>query len=445
MIPDKKSRYHLLNRLQELLIENQAELGEIYGRESNLPTERYTKEFNRVIFVIEAFKNWLVAPELPINSIDVDLEIGYDIRKTYHPIGRVLVFGSSNFPLAYAIVGGDVISALAAGCPVTYKSHPFQPQITQHIYQLIKQSLKDANFPEDWINVVDVDLKETQDLILDPEIKAIAFTGSFEGGHAIYELAQSRKSKIPVFAEMGSLNPVLIYPESNAETVSHWANQLAISITENGGQFCTKPGLIFTINNPQVVSFLENALQKTRVEPFIHEKLASNFEEKTSPLNLKSRAENSILKISISEFLSSNLYQTEFFGPFALVVECQNEEEAMEGLKQIEGQLTLSIFSENIQETEWKTVPMGKFGRVIFNQVPTGVLPLPSMHHGGAYPASSDARFTAVGTDSINRFLIPISFQNAPEAILPEELKNKNLLQIYRRINGELTKSDICL
>jgi NADP-dependent aldehyde dehydrogenase len=298
-------------------------------------------------------------------------------------------------------------------------------------------------------------------LVTNEHTKAVGFTGSFSGGKALYDWAQQRKEPIPVFAEMGSTNPVFLLPEKLSSEAEGLARQLAGSITLGVGQFCTKPGLIIAIGGAPFASFtsvLSEEIAKVSPAPMLHDGIVKAFGEKRGAAlsragvtMLSESAQPSeglqgrptVASVSASTFLSDTMLHQEVFGPWSLVVICSDEREMAEVAAALEGQLTASVMATeadiHLHAPIVETI-REKCGRFIFNGVPTGVEVCLSMHHGGPYPSTTDSRFTSVGADALKRFARPLSYQNWPDALLPEELKHANPLGIWRTMNNQLTK-----
>lgn len=453
----KKAEF--LSRIAELLTEKEDLILQQYIRESGLSYERGKIEMKRTIFQLTSFSelvkenNWR---ELSIDLAD-DSRIPPkpDFRKMLFGIGPVVVFGASNFPLAYSTIGGDSVSALAAGCPVIVKSHPLHAGTGELVANCVLQAAKETNMPNGIFSNLNAQGFEVGvALVNHPFVKAVGFTGSIKGGRALFDIANQRPEPIPVFAEMGSVNPVVLLPESLVAKVDEWSTMYADSISASCGQFCTNPGLLFCVKSNASDEFVEQLTKKllqkdaqTMLHPSIHssferlktERLddaAVRYFEKEGELN-SNVGRQTIALVSGKHFQNNPNLEEEVFGPFSLVVECESMNEIIACLKKLNGQLTASVLGEIDEvndQLDVVKVLQNKVGRIVFNGVPTGVEVCPSMHHGGPYPASTDARFTAVGIDSIKRFARPIAFQNCPDELLPDELKYSNPLNLARRV-----------
>ncbi|MFM9838241.1 MAG: aldehyde dehydrogenase (NADP(+)) [Cyclobacteriaceae bacterium] len=385
-----------------------------------------------------------------------------DIRKMSMPLGTVVVFGAANFPLAYSTAGGDTISALAAGCPVIVKAHPAHPKTSDLVASAIKKAIDKTGMPQGIFQHLHGGFDVGQALVKHPLTKAVGFTGSLAGGKALFDLANQRPEPIPVFAEMSSINPVILLPDTLIAQAEKTATSLAASITLGVGQFCTNPGLIIAIENDGLKKFihkLSEEIQKTMAGTMLHQGIADNYAKRSSEtlaqkgisVEAKSSAEAKsnqaaplIASVPASEFLKNPSLAEEVFGPFSLIVKCKDLAELHTVVNHLHGQLTSSIFGneEEIQKHQsLLNILTEKAGRLIINGVPTGVEVCPSMQHGGPFPSTTDSRFTSVGIDAIKRFVRPVAFQNFPNTLLPEELKDGNPLGIWRLFNNELTRS----
>lgn len=385
-----------------------------------------------------------------------------DIRKMLRPIGPVVVFSASNFPLAFSTAGGDTASALAAGNPVIVKGHPFHPGTNELVAQAIIEAAKQTGMPDGVFSTLNAaGYQAGQSLVIHPQVKAVAFTGSFAGGRALFDIAGKRDEPIPLFAEMGSVNPVILLPGKLHESTVQLAEALAGSITLGSGQFCTNPGIIISLQGMDTDAFiaaLSAKIKAARPEPMLNRRIKNNFDTLASKaitdqeVSLLAQSEAigtgiegrpMVAKVRGSDFIKKPRLTEEVFGPYSLIIECADKEEMLTVAKSLKGQLTATIMGNAHDIGEYKSVISTieeVVGRLIFNGVPTGVEVCHAMQHGGPYPASTDARFTSVGTDAIRRFVRPVAFQDAPEPYLPAELKDANPLNIWRKVNGSFTK-----
>lgn len=382
-----------------------------------------------------------------------------DLRRMYLPIGTVVVFTASNFPLAYSTAGGDTASALAAGNPVIVKSHPSHAGTNELVADAIVKAAKKTGMPDGvFSSLNDNTYTVGERLVKHFQVQAVAFTGSYNGGMALYKMARDRKDPIPVFAEMGSTNPVYILEDSMKENFRQIASTMAGSITLGSGQFCTNPGLMVGVESDAQKQFLDRLTDHFRaVEPsvMLSNNIANNYysnlektlRQKGVELLFKSSKGDAfeikgipvVATVSFNVFKDNPLLHEEVFGPFSLFVACKNKEELLDFADLQQGQLTTSVFG-TVDDLKNYTGLIGiiqdKAGRLIFNGVPTGVEVTTSIQHGGPFPATTDSRFTSVGPDAILRFVRPVAYQNAPQSILPDELKDGNPRDIWRKLNG---------
>jgi len=424
-------RADLLQAIQQSLSKEKNNIQKFYLNESGLSPVRFETEWKRTLDTIELFEQYLrkgyytfeKKQEFPADSIN--------IRKIAYPIGPLLVLGSSNFPLAYSTAGGDTISALAAGCCVIVKAHAMHVGTSSIVADCIHEARAALNLPEGiFTHVLDDGIQIAQRLCADERIHAVGFTGSFKGGKALLDIANSRKNPIPVFAEMGSANPVVILNEISLEKRIIIAEKLAHSICNDAGQFCTKPGILFVQDGDEGSSFIEalkSFVEKTTIVPMLHPDIHRNFElrkreiESIPEVKIHSEPNDymgiegkwAIAETTLPTFLQNPSLHEEVFGPFSLIVTYRDSSELKSGLSILSGQLTGSVFFEENSSLVEECIEIlsQKVGRIILNDVPTGVRVIETMQHGGPFPASSDIRFTAVGPDSLFRFQKYVSIQ----------------------------------
>lgn len=446
----ESDRAKFLNAIADEIEALGDDLVQVYCAESGLPEGRANGERNRTVFQLRSFAEMLQSDDWKQVSIDTAIPDRTpapkpDLRRSVLPLGPVAVFGSSNFPLAYSTAGGDTASALAVGCPVVVKSHPMHAGTGELIAGAIVRAAQATGMPEGvFSNLNSKGIEVGQRLVKHPKIKAVGFTGSIRGGRALLDLAAQRTEPIPVFAEMGSINPVVITQNALEYNGSKWAETYAGSITLGTGQFCTNPGLILGIKSRELTSFTEELAEKiVTIDPMVmlHPNIKSAYGRMKSevtgqsgvsvlsaPLEVETNyADQAIATVDGSAFLSNPKLHTEVFGPFSIVVQCEDEAQLLEIIENLEGQLTGTIIAEDSDLPNLHTIVdemRQRVGRLIFNGVPTGVEVCPSMNHGGPYPSSTDPRFTAVGTHSVRRWVRLISYQNMPESLLPNELQN---------------------
>lgn len=437
--------------------------------ETALPEPRLIGERGRTIGQLQLFANLLREGSWVEASIDTAIPERKplpkpDIRKLLIPVGPVVVFTASNFPLAFSTAGGDTASALAAGNPVIVKAHESHLGTNELVAGAIASAAKKTGMPDgvfSSLNGIGHDLGRK--LVQHPLTKSVAFTGSYNGGMALYELANKRDEPIPVFTEMGSVNPVFVLPERLAQDTTELAKSLAASVTLGVGQFCTNPGLLIGLKSDHLDQFSEvlggevaNQSPSPMLNPGIaqsyYNNCASALEQNgVEALNKLQPAEEGsgspvVAKVAARDFIANPKLVHEVFGPFSLIVVCDDVAELLAVADSLPGQLTQTMMATDKDTVDFKELisrSREKCGRLIFNGVPTGVEVSHSMTHGGPFPATSDSRFTSVGTDAIKRFVRPISFQDAPTSILPDELRNSNPLKIWRKINGEITNRNI--
>ncbi|MFL5811128.1 MAG: aldehyde dehydrogenase (NADP(+)) [Flavisolibacter sp.] len=440
-----KQRADFLRQIAVELESVSSELIDTAGRETNLEEARLKVEFKRTLFQLTSYAEaceegkWLEIRISPQPSSPVDL------RKMLVPLGPVVVFGASNFPFAYSTAGGDTACALAAGCSVVIKAHPAHAGTSEVAATAVRNAAKKLELPEDiFMHLHGASFETGKALVQHPLTKAVGFTGSFEGGKALFNMANQRAIPIPVFAEMGSVNPVFILPGKLKEDTTAIASMYATSITQSAGQFCTNPGLLVGIDNDALKEFEKQLGEKiTKVKPtkMLHEGISKNFREKRQKVlaeetvNVAAVTEYTpeenesiptLAEVSAKMFLQNPLLHKEVFGPFSLLVKCNDAKEMLQVALAIEGQLTCTLIAsvEEVKSNEDLVEALqDKCGRFILNGVPTGVEVSIAMHHGGPYPATTDSRFTAVGADGIRRFARPVCFQNWDEELLPPELR----------------------
>ena len=450
-------RASFLLQLKAELEQNKESILTQYQLESGYPLGRAEGEFSRTLGQIQSFADLLNEGSYVDAIMDVGIEGVPDLRKMQYPIGPIVVFGASNFPLAFSAAGGDTISALAAGCPVILKGHPYHAGTSELVAQAIQNAIHKSGLPAViFAHLHAESIGVGQRLVEHSKIKGVGFTGSYKAGKALYDIAQKRKEPIPVFAEMGSTNPVFILPE-RLSSDKELPSQLANSIQMGTGQFCTNPGLVLVCGehtNP-FIEELTSEMLSGAISCMVHPNISRNYEQQVQSIKNQgvsiqrgSMDENcpALGVISAQKALEIPMVLEEIFGPFSLVVQCSTVAELTAVTNILPGQLTATILgnSEELkQNIGLITTVQQKVGRLLFDGVPTGVAVTPSMNHGGPFPASTDSRFTSVGVSSIERWLRPICFQDCPHDLLPDALKNENPLQIVRMLNKQLTKTSV--
>lgn len=382
-----------------------------------------------------------------------------DLRKMNIPLGPVAVFGASNFPLAYSTAGGDTASALATGCPVIVKGHESHLGTNDLVSQAILKAAEMTGMPDGVFSMVNGGIPVGQQLVKDERIKAVGFTGSLKGGRALMDAAAARKNPIPVYTEMGSTNPILLFPEKLKTEAASLAESIASSVTLGVGQFCTSPGLLIGIKSDALEEFnklldekFESAAKGTMLNTNIGESYVEkaqkviDHEATTGNTYVDAPGMASAVSVSGRDFIANPELHHEIFGPFSIIVACEDANEMHAVVESIEGQLTGSFMASDEDISGYAEIIDAlkeRVGRIICNGVPTGVEVCPSMHHGGPYPASSNGRYTSVGRDALIRFSRPVAFQSWPQNQLPAALKDKNEQGIWRLINNEWTQASI--
>lgn len=434
--------------------------------ETNLPEARLKGERARTVFQLTSYADACEAGHWLEASIDTAVPDKVppkpDTRKMQVPLGPVVVFGAANFPFAYSTAGGDTASALAAGCPVVVKAHPAHLRTSELVAGAVAKAVASCGLPKGvFSHIYNPGNEIGEALTKHPHTKAIGFTGSFAGGKQLFDWANQRPQPIPVFAEMSSINPVFLLPEKLQAAATETAEQYAASITLGVGQFCTNPGLIIGIQSVALAQFTETLAAAIKTIPpgtMLHQGIADNYAAKrTAALGAQgvstvvvsetaatlNQGLPTIATTDAQTFLTNPQLQQEVFGPYSLLVVCKDMDEMMAVAQSIEGQLTATLMAtENDlqQHAALVNIVANLCGRLILNGVPTGVEVCQSMQHGGPFPATTDSRFGSVGADAIKRFCRPLCYQNWPNALLPDELKDENPLQIWRIVNNEMKR-----
>ncbi len=437
------------------------------GAETGLPAGRLNGERGRTTGQLRMFADWVEDGSYLQATIDEALPERKplpraDIRRMNQPLGPVVVFGASNFPLAFSVAGGDTASALAAGCPVVVKAHPAHPGTSELVGKAIRSAAKKTNMPDGVFSLVQGNTHHAGEyLVGHPLVKAVGFTGSFRGGKALYDLAQARPVPIPVYSEMGSSNPVFILPGALKSRGEQIAAGLAGSINMGAGQFCTNPGLFmvqksddtdtFSANLTESFSGLESQVMLT---PGIHNAYKDGTNRLTQSGNYKIMARGqeeqsqlagrpTLFQADYNEVKGNPLLTEEVFGPSSIMVNAETEDEILDFARSLDGHLTTTIHADDSDgELVDLLLPIlqEKVGRIIFNGYPTGVEVCHAMVHGGPFPATTVSSSTSVGTAAIYRFLRPVCYQDIPDRHLPDALKQDNPLDIWRLVNGEWVK-----
>ncbi|MGN4050765.1 aldehyde dehydrogenase (NADP(+)) [Pseudomonas sp. SM4] len=381
-----------------------------------------------------------------------------DLRQRQIALGPVAVFGASNFPLAFSVAGGDTASALAAGCPVIVKAHSAHPGTSELVGRAVAQAVKTCGLPEGVFSLLYGSGREVGiALVSDPHIKAVGFTGSRSGGLALMQAAQSRPEPIPVYAEMSSINPVLLFPAALQNRTQALAEGFVASLTLGAGQFCTNPGLVIALKSAALDSFIAATAQRIERSPaqtMLTPGIFKAYESAVNALDENPRATVAAIGQADSapnqgqahvfvsdavDFLADHNLQSEAFGAASLIVQCASVEEMRQVTEHLEGQLTATLHLDDEDEEQARALLPTlerKAGRLLVNGWPTGVEVCDAMVHGGPFPATSDSRTTSVGTAAILRFLRPVCYQNFPDSLLPTALKQANPLHLSRLLDG---------
>ncbi|HEY5370470.1 MAG TPA: aldehyde dehydrogenase (NADP(+)) [Hanamia sp.] len=464
-----KVRADFMRAIGQELKNMEDEIVPIAMKETNLPEARMRGELARTIFQLNQYGDaaesgeWLEARIDTANNDKTPPKP--DIRKMLVPLGPVVVFGASNFPFAYSTAGGDTACAFAAGCPVIVKAHPAHAETSEKVASAILKAVNKQKMPKGiFFHIHGAGVEVGKALVMHEHTSAVGFTGSLGGGKQLFDWGNQRKVPIPVFSEMGSVNPVFLLPEKLKNSSEEVAKAYAGSITQGVGQFCTNPGLIIGIESDDLQKFIETVgkeIEKTAPAKMLHPGIAKAFDEKRD----KALEQNNVTTVGVSatlkkenegtptvataagkDFLSNPVLHQEVFGPYSIVIRCKDMNEMIEVAKHLEGQLTSTFMATDndiISNEELVEAVKNICGRFIINGVPTGVEVCLSMQHGGPFPATTDSRFTSVGADGIKRFARPLAFQNWENKLLPDELKNENPLHIWRTVNNQLTKETI--
>jgi len=441
------------------------------SQETGLDLERLKGERGRTLNQLKMFADlveegsWVDAridPALP----DRKPLPRQDIRRMLQPIGPVVVFGASNFPLAFSVAGGDTASAFAARNPVVVKGHPAHPGTSEMVAMAIAKAVRSQGLPAGVFSLIQsTDPKISIALVTHPETKAVGFTGSLRAGRALFDAAARRPSPIPVYAEMGSTNPVFILPQALKSNAAKVADGLTKSVLLGTGQLCTCPGLVFCQEGEGFDEF-----QKTAVELFknaspntmLNAPISVGYADKLSaasktqgveshlasksPDRQCSEGQPAVLITDFQTWSQNHILHEEIFGPATLLVRCGSRDELLSAAKQFDGSLTATIHTTQDELAEYTDLVdqlSCMAGRLVLNGFPTGVEVGSAIHHGGPYPATSDAKFTSVGTAAIYRFAKPVCYQNFPENLLPPELQDANPRGIWRTVNGKLTRDKL--
>lgn len=452
----------------EAIAENILALGDVLVErcvaESGLPRARIEGERGRTMGQLRMFAalvrsgDFLDARVDPAQPARTPLP-RVDLRLQNIALGPVAVFGASNFPLAFSVAGGDTASALAAGCPVIVKAHSAHPGTSELVGRAIQKAVADCGLPEGTFSLLfDSGRTIGQSLVRDHRIKAVGFTGSRAGGTALMRLAAARAEPIPVYAEMSSINPVLLFPHALSNRAESIGKAFAGSLVMGAGQFCTNPGLILAVDGPDLNRFiaaaaaaLSEVAAATMLTPGMQQAYAAGVQaiaatpgvvtEASGLPGTQHRAQTMLFSASAATFRTHRLLQDEVFGAASLIVRCPDLATMHAIVEALEGQLTGAL---HIDEADYGDargfLPAleRRVGRILVNGFGTGVEVGHAMVHGGPFPSTSDGKSTSVGSAAILRFLRPVSYQDMPELLLPDALKAANPLGLARRVDGAL-------
>jgi NADP-dependent aldehyde dehydrogenase len=432
--------------------------------ESSLPEQRLTGEVARSSGQLRLFADALEEGsylEVIIDTADANAAPvpRPDLRRMLIPLGPVLVFAASNFPFAFSVPGGDTASALAAGSPVIVKAHPGHPELSARTAEVLTDALRAAGAPDGTFAVIHgMDAGTTA--LTDPRIKAAAFTGSERGGRALLDIATSRDEPIPFYGELGSLNPVFVTPAAVSARGAAIADGYVGSFSLGTGQFCTKPGLLFLPEGHGLEDRLVEAVRGAAPSGMLNDRIRGGHAEERDRLEglgavrtLVHGADDdagvapTLLATTAKELLADpDALLKECFGPTSIVVEYAGPDELLAVAEAFGGNLTATVHAEDADTPT--LAPLldrlrDRAGRLLYNGWPTGVAVAWAMHHGGPYPATTASVHTSVGTTALRRFLRPVCYQSTPQGLLPEALRDGNVLGLPRRLNGTVTTADL--
>ena len=461
---DPETRAAFLERIADNIVGLGDDLIVRAMAESGLPRMRLEGERGRTVGQLKLFAGVVRQGDFLDATIDPAMPDRAplprpDLRRVNVAIGPVAVFGASNFPLAFSVAGGDTASALAAGCPVVVKGHPAHPGTGELVARAIAQAVTDSGLPAGVFSYLTGETNELgAALVRDPRIQAVGFTGSRGGGLALVRIAAEREEPIPVYAEMSSINPVVLFPAALAARGEALGREFVASLTMGAGQFCTNPGLVLAIDGPDLDAFIASAATAmtdaapaTMLTPGIHASFEQGVDALAGHGAVKTvargkvgdgvnQAVGAIFDTTAEAFLADRALSHEVFGSSSVVVRCRDMAEIARVIAGLEGQLTATLQMDAADEADAaRLVPViaRRVGRILANGWPTGVEVAPAMVHGGPFPATSDGRTTSVGTLAIARYLRPVCFQNLAPALLPAALDDANPWGIARRLDGK--------
>ncbi|MDQ3623447.1 MAG: aldehyde dehydrogenase (NADP(+)) [Verrucomicrobiota bacterium] len=467
-----EARATFLETIAEEILALGDELPQRAHRETGLPLDRLAGERARTVNQLRLFAEVVREGSWVDARIDTALPDRLpvprpDLRRMLVPLGPVAVFGSSNFPLAFSVSGGDTASALAAGNPVIVKAHRGHPGTSEFVAGAVARAAIRCSFPDGVFSMLHgAGHAIGVALVRHPLTRAAGFTGSRVAGRALFDAAAGRPEPIPVFAEMSSLNPLFLLPGALRERRAQIVEGLKTSVNMGVGQFCTKPGLVFGLGGPDFEAFAsEFARAMASVPPgtMLHAGICEAYHESLErmekipgvislgmsdrePERDKTHGEAVVFATDAESFLQNRELHEEVFGPYTLLVTARSWGELETAARHLEGQLTATLHAQPEElgaAADLLALLERKAGRVVVNGFPTGVEVCASMNHGGPYPATTDVRFTSVGTAAMQRFVRPVCFQNFPGDVLPPELQNENPRRLMRLVNGQLTRESL--
>lgn len=466
-----ETRADLLDQLAEEVMALGDALLERTHAETGLPDGRLSMERGRAVNQARLFAkliregSWVDA-RIDLPDPDRAPVPKPDVRRMHRPIGPVVVFGASNFPLAISVIGSDTVSALGAGCPVVVKGHPGHPGTCEMLAEAVRRALEKVGAPVAAFSLLQgIGHDVGMELARHPATQAIAFTGSLKGGRALFDAAAARENPIPVYAEMGSVNPVFLLPGALASRGEQIAEGYVQSLALGVGQFCTSPGLAIGIKGGEFEQFRTKAKEAARaVAPgtMLHPGIQRAYEAglaklvQTDGVALGARSEEAVdamknqagahvFETSVDRLLDEDGLWDENFGPSSIMVSAGSAGDLEAAAERLEGNLTATIHGtpEDLKEhARLVAILERKVGRLIFNGFPTGLEVCAAMHHGGPYPAATHSHFTSVGTGSILRFVRPVCYQGFPQEALPAELQDINSKGIWRMVDDEITQAN---
>lgn len=463
-----KARAEFLQEIAKQIEARKEQIVERGTQETGLPEMRFNGELARTCGQLRMFANMLdegswVRAVIDTANPEREPLPKPDVRLTVAPMGPVVVFGASNFPLAFSTAGGDTASALAAGCPVVVKAHGSHPGTAILVAEAINEAIKVCEVPAGVFSILSSDITRIGvDMVKNDHVKAVGFTGSVGGGRALFDLCKQRSTPIPFYGELGSTNPVFLLPEQLAANTESLAKEFIGSMNMGCGQFCTNPGILVALKGEQLDAFVEtatHALKDVAAQTMLSAGIHKAFEDGTAkmleakgvekvvsgPQGGINQAESLVVKVDAETWLENPALEHEVFGPFNLIIECDTPDQMLGMVDRMYGHLTATLHASDNDLLQSKALVdklRDKVGRIILNAWPTGVEVCQAMQHGGPYPAATFAP-TSVGGRAIDRWVRPVAYQGMTESLLPDELKSSNPLGILRLVDGQYTRDAI--